>query len=240
MSKRIDQLALALADFVIRFRWFTILFALLLVGLAGSGARHLAFANNYRTFFSSENPELIAFETFQDTYTKNDNILFVVQPAEGSVFSPRIAGAIERLTEEAWQLPYVTRVDSISNFQHSWADGDELTVEDLIRDGATLTEASLAKKQAVALAEPLLRDSLISDDADTTGINVTLHYPEESLKEVPETVAVARQLVIDVQAEYPDLTIVLTGLSMLNNAFTESGQKDAMTLVPIMYAILIL
>jgi hypothetical protein len=239
MSNRIDQLALAVADLVIRCRWFTILFMLLLVGFAGSGARHLAFANNYRTFFSSENPELIAFEAFQDTYTKNDNILFVVQPADGSVFSPRIADAIERLTEEAWQLPYVTRVDSISNFQHSWADGDDLTVEDLIRDGATLTETSLAEKRAIALAEPLLRDNLVSHDADTTGINVTLHYPEESLKEVPETVAVARQIVIDTRAEYPDLTIALSGLSMLNNAFTESGQKDAMTLVPIMYAILI-
>jgi predicted RND superfamily exporter protein len=236
---RSDRLALRLADFVSRRPWLVIGLALLTVAAATSGARFLEFSNNYRVFFSPDNPELVAFEDFQDTYTKNDNIVFVVQPAEGTVFTPRLADALETLTAEAWKIPYAIRVDSITNFQHSWANGDDLTVEDLIRDGAGLTEEQLDGKRAIAMAEPLLRDNLISPDADTTGVNVTLQYPEESLLEVPEAAAAARELAARIQAENPDLRIALSGVSMLNNAFAEAGQQDATTLMPLMFLMLV-
>jgi len=32
------------------------------------------------------------------------------------------------------RLPYATRVNSISNFQHSWTNSDDLTVDDLVAD----------------------------------------------------------------------------------------------------------
>jgi len=240
MSKKIDQIALAAAGFFIRHRWKVIIALFVLVAAIGSGMRHLQFANNYRVFFGPTNPELLAFDEFQKTYTKNDNILFVLQPADGRIFSPRIAEAIEEITERSWKIPYAIRVDSVSNFQHSWADGDDLTVEDLIRNGATLSADQLEEKKQIALAEPLLRNNLVSHDADTTGINVTLQYPEESILEVPEAVGVAREIVKDIEARYPNVTVALSGVSMLNNAFAESGMKDAGTLVPIMYGVLLL
>ena len=236
---RTDRIAERLADTVIRWRWLMILAAVLVVVTTGAGGRFLEFANNYRVFFSEENPEMVAFDTFQGTYTKNDNILFVLQPQDGQVFSPRIADAVERLTKKAWNIPYAIRVDSISNFQHSWADGDDLTVEDLIRNGVSLTQEQLDQKRDIALAEPLLRHNLISPDADTTGINVTLQYPEQSITEVPEAVSVARALADELRSEFPDLTIALSGFSMLNNAFAEAGLADVMSLIPLMYLVLI-
>ncbi|MEM6821096.1 MAG: outer membrane lipoprotein-sorting protein [Verrucomicrobiota bacterium] len=240
----IDRFALQLADKIIQFRWWILGFSLIFVALAASGGRFLAFDNNYRTFFSKENPELVAFEEIQAIYTKNDNILFIVQPQNAAgqpteVFTPRVTSAIEKITEESWQIPFAIRVDSITNFQHTEADGDNLLVEDLIRDGATMSQERLDSRKAIALNEPLLRGQLISPDTDTTGVNVTLQFPEKSLLEVPEAVAKARQIVTDIQAEYPELTIALSGGSMLNNAFAESGQKDFTTLIPMMYGILI-
>ena len=190
-------------------------------------------------FFSSENPELVAFETFQKTYTKNDNFLFVLQPADGRVFTPQVADAVERLTEEAWKIPYAIRVDSISNFQHTWSEDDDLTVEDLIEDGRALTEEDLARKRAIALAEPLLKDNLIAPDTRTTGVNVVLQYPEKSIEEVPIAVEKARAIAEQIRADYPELTVAITGISMLNNTFAESGLADLMTLVPLMYAALL-
>ena len=234
-----DRLALRLADFVDRFPILVIGAALILVALVASGARFLEFSNNYRVFFSPENPELVTFEEFQGNYTKNDNILFVLRPAEGTMFEPRLADAVERLTEESWQIPYALRVDSVTNFQHSFADGDDLTVDDLIRDGGSMSPAELAQKQEIALAEPIIEGQLLSRDAATTAVNVTLQYPEESLEEVPEAVAYARELAGRVEREFPDVTVVLTGVSMLNNAFTEAGQSDSKTLMPLMFVVLI-
>ena len=123
-----DCWPVAFANFIIRYRWFVIILTVAAVMGAASGARHLEFANNYRVFFGADNPELINFERFQAIYTKNDNILVVVQPKTGGLFTPEQADAVERITAAAWKTPYAIRVDSLTNFQHSWAAGDDLTV----------------------------------------------------------------------------------------------------------------
>jgi len=228
------------ANFIIRYRWAVLLLTVLAVGFAAAGMRHLDFDTNYRAFFSDENPELTAFEEFQEVYTKNDNIVFVIKPAEGKAFTPEVADAIEKITEKAWSIPYAIRVDSITNFQHSWADGDDLTVEDLITDGITLPQEILDEKEAVAFDEPLLFGNLIAKDGLTTGVAVTLQMPQISIREVPEAVAVARQIRTEISAEFPDLRIAISGISMLNGAFAEAGETDIATLVPIMYAVLLI
>jgi len=237
---RSDRFAWRLVEAVTRRPWTVAGLAALSILVAVVGAANLEFSNNYRVFFSPENPELIAFNEFQDTYTKNDNIMFVLKADGEDVFTPRIADAVEELTRQAWQIPYAIRVDSISNFQHSWADGDDLTVEDLIRDASSLSEEDLAERRDVALSEPLLRGNLISPDADTTGINVTIQYPELSLNEVPETAAAARRMAAKIEADYPGVRVAITGVSMLNNAFAEAGIRDSMTLMPLMFGVLVL
>lgn len=239
-SQLIDNFAIRTAEWSIRNRYLIIALTLFSAFAIGYGMQMLTFATNYRVFFSKENPELLAFEDFQNTYTKNDNFLFVLQPKDGKVFTPQIAEAIEKMTEKSWQIPFSIRVDSISNFQHTWANEDDLTVEDLIKDGKSMPLSELKRRKAIALAEPLLVDNLLARDAETTGINVTLQYPEKALSEVPEAAAFARNMVEELERDYPDITVALTGLSMMNNAFAESGLQDSQTLLPIMYLTLII
>jgi len=239
-ANTIDRLAFTIVDFAIRRPWRTIAATLFITAMAGSGLANIGLATNYRVFFSPQNPELMAFEEFQNTYTKNDNILFYVQPRNGAIFSAPVADAVEKLTQAAWQIPYVIRVDSVTNFQHSRADGDELTVEDLVHDAPRLSQAVLDQKRDIAVAEPLLYGNLLSRDLQATAVNVILQYPEKSEREVPAAVAAARQIAADIEAQYPDLTVALTGVSMLNNAFAEAGLADATTLIPAMYVILLI
>ena len=235
-----DRFAVRGVERVQRHPGWVIVAVLVAVAVAASGLPKLRFSNNYRAYFSPTNPELLAFEELQATFAKSDNILFVVKPEDGEVFSPPVLGALERLTEDAWQLPYASRVDSITNFQYSWADEDDLTVENLVRGGADLNPDEIAARRANALAEPALNGILISPDADTTGVNVIFQFPEESLTEVPEAVSAARALAQRIEHEVPGLRVVLSGVTMLNNAFSEAGQQDAATLMPVMYVVLIL
>jgi predicted RND superfamily exporter protein len=237
---RTDRAGIAVADLAIRHPWRVITAAVLVALIVAAGATNLRFSNNYRTFFSSSNPELIAFEELQATYTKNDNILFVLKPAGGDVFNSEVLTAVDSLTEQAWQIPFAIRVDSVTNFQHSWSEGDELTVEDLVRDPEDLTTAEIGAKRDIALGEPLLEGFLVARDGTATGVNVTLQYPEESLSEVPEAAAHARELAARIETEHPDLEVAITGVSMLNNSFAEAGFQDMFTLVPLMYLVLIL
>jgi hypothetical protein len=86
----------------------------------GSGAVNLEFANNYRVFFSDENPELTAFENLQATYTKNDNFLFVLEPSGGDAFSADTLAAVEELTEAAWQIPFAIRLKICFVVRRKW------------------------------------------------------------------------------------------------------------------------
>ena len=238
--KAIDRFAAALTQRVIRRRGLVLLAAVLAAVLIGSGASRLEFSTNYRVFFSDANPELQAFEDLQNTYTKNDNFFFVVESASGAAFDRETIAAVEELTEAAWQIPYTIRVDSVSNFQHTYATGDDLIVEDLVRDAGGRDAGFLDARRDVALAEPLLRNQILTADGEVTAINVVLQYPEKGFMEVPEAVQHARALQADIEARYPDLTIHLTGVSMLNNAFAETGMSDGATLMPLMFGVIFL
>jgi len=235
-----DRIGVALANKVVRWRWLVILTTLVLLGLVAGGARNLTLSTSYQSFFSSDYSELVSFNEFQKTYSKTDNILFVLQAKDKTVFTPQTAAAIEKLTERAWQIPFATRVDSISNFQNSWADGDDLTVENLYRNGLSLSKEQLKEKQIIALNEPLLNGQLISSDASTTGINVIMNFPEKSLSELPDAMLVAKQIATEIERDFEDIHVAITGISALNNAFFSVAQSDAMTLMPVMYLLLIL
>ncbi|MEM9168763.1 MAG: MMPL family transporter [Pseudomonadota bacterium] len=236
----IDRFAAGLADWTIRLRWLVILIAVLACGYIATGAQNLSFSNNYRAFFSKENPELTAFEDFQNTYTKNDNISFVIKTKDGSgAFTNDTLKAVAYLTEEGWQIPFSKRVDSLTNFQHTYADGDDLIVEDLVESPGDLSEEELARKKEIALAEPLLNGQIVTPDGLVTAINITLQYPEETLQEVPAAVEKARQMRSDVAAAYPNLEVYLVGVSMLNNAFSEASINDFGFLVPLMFVIIL-
>ena len=233
--QEIDKFSVQLTELVIRNKWTTILLTLLFTLACGYGAKNLAFSTNYRVFFSENNPELKAFESFQSTYTKNDNVLFLVKKNRpGDIFNNNDLTAIKEITERAWQIPYVIRVDSITNFQHTSAVGDDLIVEDLV-DGSNENKDYYESRMEIALNEPLLLNQSISKDAETTAINAVLQFAEKDLMEVPEAINYALGIEKDIEEKFPDLEVYVSGVAALNNAFAEAGMKDAGTITPIMF-----
>ena len=230
-------------EWLARWRYPVLVVCLLLVAGAGAGGQFLAFKTDYRNFFSEDNPQLQAFEQLQNTYTKTDNVLFVLAPKDGRVFSNETLASIIELTETAWQIPYSIRVDSITNFQHTVAEGDDLTVDDLVPGAGELDAATLQEIHDVALREPLLRNRLISANGQVTGINVTVQLPDpddQTGHEVPEIAAFVRELADTARAANPNLDIYLTGMVMMNNSFPEVMIRDQQTLVPAMFGVVIL
>ncbi|MEW8030175.1 MAG: MMPL family transporter, partial [Candidatus Thiodiazotropha sp.] len=159
---------------------------------------------------------------------------------DGKVFTRETLSAVAELTKESWQIPYSLRVDSITNFQHTHAEGDDLIVEDLVLDPQSLSDEDLAEKQRIATGDPLLVNRLISPSAHTTGVNVTVQLPGKKLTEVPEVAERAREMAKNIEAAYPNIDIHLTGMVMMNNAFPSASQDDMTSLYPIMFAAVIL
>lgn len=229
-------------EWVLKWRYLVILLTLIAVGLIGSGAPKLMpLSNDYRIFFSAENPQLRAFEELQNTYTKDDNVLIVISPEDGQVFTPETLAAIQDITEQAWQIPHSIRVDSVTNFQHTYAEGDDLIVDDLVMNPGSLDAAQLEQIKQTALQEPQLAGRLISADAAHSGINITIQLPGVNLmEENPQTVAYARKILHQAEADYPQIEFRLAGISMLNNAFPEASMSDGQKLIPLAFVVIII
>ncbi len=231
----------AYALFILRFKWLIVLASLLAVAAMGYGAQFLTFTNDYRVFFSKENPQLLAFENLQDTYSKNDNVMMVLVPDDGNVFTEKTLKAVTWLTDRAWQTPYSTRVDSISNFQYTYAEGDDLIVEDLVFADEELDQDRLAQVREIAVNEPLLVNRLVSPSGHVTGVNVTIELKGEDLtRENPQVVEFIRNLRAEFEQEFPHIDVRLTGIIMMNNAFPEASQYDMQNLVPFMFLVFII
>ena len=239
-QNKFQEATVAFARWVIRWRWAVVIGSLIAAMGVGSGAQGLFFDTGYRAFFNDENPQLIAFESLQKIYTNNDNVLFVVAPKDGEVFDTEVLRAIEEITAEAWKTPFALRVDAITNYQHTYAEEDDLIVQELVYDAASLPPSEFAAVKDIAVNEPFLRDRLIDPDAQVTGINVTLQLPGESPTEGPEASAFSRQLAEEIQAKYPNVDIYLTGIAELNNAFVEISQNEMSRLLPLMFGLMIL
>ena len=228
------------ANWIARWPWLVVVICVVLTATAGYGVRHVQFKNDYRMFFSEDNPQLRAFEALEKTYTRDDNILVVVTPQDGDVFTPANLTAAEHLTERLWHMPFATRVDSITNFQYSRAEGDNVFVGNLVHDAKGLSQADVVRIKHIALNEPLLRNRLVSPDGTVMGFNVIVRRPgNDQNAETQEAVTFVRSLISEMQRDYPGLSFRLTGALMIDTAFAESSEQDSKTLTPTMLAIII-
>ncbi|RWX44952.1 hypothetical protein H206_01161 [Candidatus Electrothrix aarhusensis] len=229
-----------LGRFVIKYSIPLILLSLLVVAGTGYGTRFLTFSSNSRMFFSEDNPELQAFNALEQTYTKFENVFFTIAPKSKNVFTRDVLGAVQDLTEKSWKMPYSSRVDSITNYQHTKVEGDDLIVEDLVENAEQLTDEQLQEVRDIALNEPLLKGRLISLSGHVTGVNVNVIKPDENGK-VSDTISeAAYALQAEMQRKYPQLDIYVTGVVMIDTTFEQATEEDITLLVPIMCGLLLL
>ena len=132
-----------LAQWLVRYRLLAFLTSIVIVTGTVLGLSKLEFTADYKIFFDKTNPQLTAYENIQSTYTKSDNLLFILAPKDANVFNADNLAAVEWLTEKSWLLPYSTRVESVTNFQHTTVIEDDLMVENLVEDALTLSQAGL-------------------------------------------------------------------------------------------------
>lgn len=213
--------------------------ALLIVLSLAAGLGFLGFRSDHRIFFSNSDEDLVAFDRLEQTYTKNDNLIFIVTSKQGDVFTADILETLLEMTESAWHLRYVKRVDSIVNFQHVRAEGeDDVIIDHLLREGDPVTADAIARIRKAALGEPLLVNRLISPDGSVTGVLARFDFGiSEKSTAIPEIMAEARALAADVAARHPDIELRISGSVPMDYAFEEASAHDLSVLTPLMFVV---
>ncbi|HAS6879539.1 RND transporter [Vibrio parahaemolyticus] len=223
-----------------KYSLLVLLATIFLIIVATIGGKNLYFRGDYDIFFDGTNKQLLAFDEIQTTFAKTDNLAIVIAPEDGDIFTPQTLSLIQKITVDAWQVPYSSRVDSIANYQHTEAFEDDLLVEDLLYSEYELTPERISKVKSIALSEPVLKSALVSEKGDVTVVNITVQLPEmDKTAEVEEVVSSINAMIDRYQRAYPDVTFHKAGIIAMNYAFMTAAQDDSSTLVPTMLVVIL-
>ena len=229
------------ADFIVAKRWWWPVLALAMVAASlGRIDRIVPLEADTRILFSEDNPDRLALDEFEAIFNRIDTLLIVVEARNGDIFDPEVLRAIGEITEQGWLLPYSRRVDSLTNFQYTRAEGDDLIVRDLMEDPANVTvqEAELARQ--VALSRVELRDRFITDSTDVSMVLVQFTPPRiDQTAEVRAVVAAGDELKAGIEARYPGIDLRLVGTAITANQFALSASEDMRNLVGPMFLVIL-
>ena len=226
---------------MLTFRWWVIAASLLFVAVASAGILRLGFSGDYRIFFDEDNPQLMALEALEDTYGKNENVVFLIVPDDGDATSETALSAAVWLTDAAWQTPYSRRVDSLANFQYTTADGDDLYVRDLVDPQQLTDPGARSRIRTIALADPRVEGSLLATGGDVSVVNVTVEMPEgDQLEAVAEVAGFAREIAAKAEERFAGVDLRVVGTVMVNQTFLEASINSQMIFLPTSLAIMAL
>lgn len=182
-SSRLDRYVAA----VLCYRWPVVALTTALMLAATAGVASITITNDYRILFSEDNPQLLAFDALENTYAVSNRALIAVAPREGTVFTREALGAIVELTDAAWQAPYSSRVNSLTNYSHSEAFGeDDLIVAPLVEDADGLSDSDLARIETIARNAIDIAGRLITYDGRVAGVAINFVLPENPDQAVTE------------------------------------------------------
>ena len=220
-------------DFILRRRWWIIASTILLMVLAAAGGERLIVADDFRQLLGKDNPQLAALNNLEDTYAASNTVLIAVSVREGSVITRRTLGAIEELTEAAWNTPFSIRVDSLTNYNHTRAEADDLIVEPLVEEAASLGDGDLARIEQIVRNEPELVGRLISRDGRVGALVISFVKAKNQSTMVAEVPDYLNGVLDEARARYPELDYHMTGDVILNrtvNAAMEDGVQSTLPL----------
>jgi len=226
------------SDIIFKLRHL-LFWGVILLGLVTSfGIPSLYFSNDFRVYFSQENPQLKAFDSFEEKFSSHDSVAFILALENSSWLSPKYLQKLNQFTEQTWQLPATTRVNSLTNYQYTQAEGDLIQTDAFFRLGSDVD--FLRQKM---LDDIQLKFTYLSPDESVAVIQADLEFNKSDKSEVKEIYLAAQALQEQwnrtlLSAELPFKEIYIVGSVVSNVTLENAVKNDLILLVPLSYLII--
>ncbi len=124
------------AHWLYNSRWYVIAGTIICTALLVIGAMKLRMNTSYRVWFNEGSERVHEYDKFRKRFAQ-DNVLLVAFERKNGILNSETITMIQRLTKVFWETKYVTRVDSLTNYSHTYVytdkEGeDHMDVKDLI------------------------------------------------------------------------------------------------------------
>ena len=220
--------------FLDKFKYPIIMSVTIIVALLSLSLKNLAFEGSYKIWFDKDSKIIKDYETFRSRFSGDDTFIVAFKDDQG-IFTQKAVTTILQLTEEFKKIEGVQKVDSLSNYQYISSKDDEIIVEDFLYG-----DEDLSQKRQLALKDNLILNQLISKDAKTTMIALSLNENIGSDEAVNITVFSQLQSLLKEEANHSGYKFYLTGIPAVTASLVTISQGDAMVLMPLAVMVVVL
>ncbi len=213
--------------------------SIIFIATLAPGLRFFAEKYDVRIWFRETDPLIKTLNSFERQFGNDESVVVVLHAPDG-VFKPGPATAIREITEEMWKVPEVIRVESLSNYNYSYAIDDDIIVEPFFREvGENLTVEYLRERKKIALGHKVMPNYLVSEDGKAAMIFARLVPTLDDSPDYEVIVGKAKELV-DRYNDRDDIELHVIGEAAVNDAFRSVANADAAIFLPSLFGLIIL
>lgn len=214
-------------EFLDKQKYKIIVLSTLIVALLSISLKDIAYEGSYKIWFDKESKILKDYEHFRSTFSGDDNFIVAFDDKEG-IFNKKALGVILELTAEFKKIEGVSKVDSLTNYQHISSLDDDIVVEDFIS-----TFKELKQKKQLAQNDKLILNQLISKDTCTTMIALRLASSSGANEDVNIFVLNKLNKILDSVSKKSGYKFYVTGAPAITASLVNISQNDAKLLMPL-------
>lgn len=238
MDFKKSGLTYKISAFVVEHPKKLLLLSLFLIGAFIPGLLKFNEKYDVRIWFRETDPQIERLNAFERHFGNDENLVFAMYSKSG-IFDEQSMKTLYELTEKAWLIPEVLRVDSLTNYSDTFAEGDEIFIEPFINEGPWDSEYLNGRKERAA-HHRVLPDYLISKDGKSAMVFARLVPTLEGSPNYQVIVSKARELIESLKEKDPEAEFHLIGEAAVNDAFREVSWTDSEKIIPLMFALIIL
>lgn len=192
------------------------------------------------SWFTDDDPEIILLKQFEKTFGSDESVILLFEIDEGSIFTPENINILHNLTEEMWLVPEVMRVESLTNYNWSYAEADNLITEPFLPEDRIDDKSFLKDREKEALEHRVLPGVFFSRNLKSATVYGRITYNPAHISDY-ESITLASQAIADeFEKKYDHIKVHVLGQSALNHTFQRTSFNDLSILMPLLVLLIIL
>ncbi|MCP4914936.1 MAG: MMPL family transporter [Oligoflexia bacterium] len=222
-------------DFVVNKPKTSLIITAILVFAFLPGLASFQQKYDVRIWFRDTDPLIQKLDDFEKTFGNDESVIVTIKNEEG-IFNPTTLKKVYNITEELWRVPQVLRVETLANYNYSYAIEDDINIEPFI-DTDQLTQEEANKKREIALNHEVLPGYLVSKDGKSVMMFARLVTTVGDSPNYEVIIQKVREIVKKYEDEKHEFHIV--GEAAVNDAFREIANNDGAAILPFLFLLII-
>lgn len=198
----------------------------------------MQFDFSAQAWLSEDDIHIERLNEFEQLFGNDERVMFLVELKEGELFDKETVKTLAELTEKTWQIPEVIRVDSLTNFNWSYAQGDDLRTEPFIPSDSIDNQELLNERREDALEHRVMPGVYFSKDARSAIVYGRLAHDPDAAVDARKVTLAAEEVMSEFEGD-PRFNIHLLGDPVIGHNFQRVSFEDLGVMTPFLFLIVI-